>query len=64
MKSDKSLKIIFVAIAIGIWVIILQNAGVIPTAQNVKVVNKVGVQGYVSVGGSVDVGNTVNVKVR
>jgi hypothetical protein len=28
-------------IAIGIWAIVLQNAGIIPTPQNVKVVNTV-----------------------
>jgi hypothetical protein len=44
-------------IAVGIWAIVLQNAGVIPTNQNVKVVNEV--DAYVR--GSVDVDNTVDV---
>lgn len=52
-----SLKAILISIAIGIWAIVLQNAGVIPTNQNVKVVNTV--DAYVR--GSVDVDNTVDV---
>ena len=46
-----SLKTILIFIAIGIWAIVLQNAGVIPTNQNVKVVNPV--KTYV-VGGTID----------
>lgn len=44
-----SLKAILISIAIGIWAIVLQNAGVIPTNQNVKVVNTVDVTGYLDV---------------
>ena len=41
-KSKKlSLKAILISIAVGIWVIVFQNAGIIPTTQNVKVVNRV-----------------------
>ena len=59
-------------IAIGIWVIVLQNMGVIPTSQNVKVLNQVDIEGEVSVsGGSLSVtgeveaniGNTVDVNI-
>ncbi len=41
---------------IGIWAVVLQNAGIIPTKQNVYVKG-----GYVDVSGSVDVDNTVDV---
>jgi|LSQX01.1.fsa_nt_gb hypothetical protein len=61
-----SLKAILILIGVGIWAIVLQNAGIIPTNQNVKVVNSVDT--YVSggridakVSGSVGVDNTVNV---
>lgn len=57
-KSKKiSLKAILIAIGLGIWVIVLQNAGVIPTKQNVYVKG-----GYVDVSGSVDIDNTVSVQ--
>lgn len=56
-SKNLSLKAILGIIAIGIWAIVLQNAGVIPTNQNVKVVNTV--DAYVR--GSVDVDNTVEV---
>ncbi len=59
-----SLKAILIAIGLGIWVIVLQNAGIIPTKQNVYVkggyidadINRtVDVRGYVSVDNTVDV---------
>lgn len=53
------LKAILIVIAVGIWAIVLQNAGIIPTNQNVKVVNEV--DAYVR--GSVDVDNTVDVNI-
>ena len=56
-SKNLSLKAILGIIAIGIWAIVLQNAGVIPTNQNVKVVNTV--DAYVR--GSVNVDNTVEV---
>jgi hypothetical protein len=59
----KTAKIILLAIAIGIWAIVLQNAGIIPTNQNVKVVNTVGVDGSVRVSGNVDVDNTVDINI-
>ena len=60
-----SLKAILLTIAVGIWAIVLQNAGVIPTNQNVKVVNTVDVNGSVRVSGEVDanVGNTVDINI-
>jgi hypothetical protein len=61
---NKTSKVILLAIAIGIWAIVLQNAGVIPTNQNVKVVNTVGVNGSVTVYGSVDVDNTVDINIE
>ena len=42
---------------IGIWALVLQNAGIIPTNQNVRVTNQV--DAYVR--GTVDVDNTVDV---
>lgn len=53
LKSKNiSLKAILVVIAIGIWAIVLQNAGVIPTKQNVYVKG-----GYIDadVSGTVDI---------
>lgn len=60
-----SLKAILIIIAAGIWAIVLQNAGIIPTNQNVKVVNEVDayVRGRVDVEGSVSVDNTVSVSI-
>ncbi|WP_146216366.1 hypothetical protein [Arenibacter sp. ARW7G5Y1] len=53
-----SMKTILIVIGIGIWAIVLQNAGVIPTKQNVYVKG-----GYIDadVSGSVDIDNTVDV---
>ena len=56
-SKNISLKAILLSIAIGIWAIVLQNAGIIPTNQNVKVVNSVDVSGTVDVG-EVDVNIT------
>jgi len=56
-SKNISLKAILIAIGLGIWVIVLQNAGVIPTKQNVYVKG-----GYVDVSGSVDIDNTVSVQ--
>lgn len=52
-----SLKAILITIGLGIWAIVLQNAGVIPTKQNVYVKG-----GYIDVSGSVDIDNTVSVQ--
>lgn len=63
---NKTSKIILLVIAMGIWAIVLQNAGVIPTSQNVKVVNGVDtyVNGTVKVSGSVDIDNTVDINIK
>ena len=50
-----SLKGILVVIALGIWMLVLQNLGVIPVTQDVKVKNMVDVSGRVDIGSSVDV---------
>lgn len=63
---NKSFNIIHILIALGIWTIVLQNAGVIETKKEVKVLNTVDVQGNVDVEGSVNanVENTVDINVR
>ena len=57
-----SLKAILIIIALGIWAIVLQNAGIIPTSQKVRVVNTVDT--YVN-GGNVnaDVNGYVDVNI-
>ena len=55
-SKNISLKLILIIMTIGIWAVVLQNAGIIPTKQNVYVKG-----GYVDVSGSVDVDNTVYV---
>ena len=53
---------------IGIWMIVLQNAGLIPVNQNVKVVNEVRayVRGSVdaNVSGNVSIDNTVDINIQ
>mgnify|MGYP003448503307 CR=1 FL=1 len=58
-----SLKLLLITATVGIWILVLQNFGIIPTSQNVRVTNKVGVTGEVNanVNGSVSVDNTVDV---
>lgn len=64
-SKNLSLKAILIIIAVGIWINVLQNAGIIPTNQNVKVINEVdaNVRGRVDVNGSVSVNNTVSVSI-
>lgn len=62
-------KILLGIIAIGIWVIVLQNAGIIPTSQNVKVINTVdtytnGGNINAEISGTVNVSNTVDVNIH
>lgn len=67
MVTNISSKILLVIIAIGIWVIVFQNAGIIPTNQNVKVVNEVDTyvrDGKIEAYGSVSVDNEVEVDIR
>lgn len=60
---NNSLKVILISIAVGIWAIVLQNAGIIPSNQNV-IVNG----GYVNAGidgkVNVSVDNTVDVNLE
>jgi hypothetical protein len=63
-SKNIALKAVLITIAVGIWVIVLQNAGIIPTNQNVKVINTVDVDGNVEVSGSVSVDNTVDMNLQ
>lgn len=59
-------KVIFIIIAIGIWAIVLQNAGIISTKKNVYVEGgnlNARVSGNVDVSGNVNVDNTVSVSI-
>lgn len=53
-----SLKSILTAIAVGIWMLVLQNLGVIPVAQDVRI------KKTVKVSGNVDVDNTIDVNLQ
>ncbi len=59
-SKNKFMRIVLITLAIGIWVMVLQNAGIIPTHQNVRVVNTVNTE----VSGSVTVDNTVDVNIH
>lgn len=50
-----SLKVILIIMAVGIWAVVLQNAGIIPTKQNVYVKG-----GYVNA----DINGTLDVNVE
>ncbi len=52
------MKGILVIIAVGIWMLVLQNLGVIPVAQDVRV------KKTVKVSGNVDVDNTVDINLQ
>lgn len=43
------------AIAIGIWILVLQNLGIIPVSQRVNVANEVEIDGSVRIDNTVDV---------
>jgi hypothetical protein len=63
-SKNISLKAILITIGIGIWILVLQNAGIIPTKQNVYVKGgyiDADINGTVDVRGSVSVDNTVDV---
>ena len=57
-----SLRTILIIIAIGIWITVLQNAGIIPTEQRVKVTNTVDANANVT--GEVEIDNTVDVNIH
>ena len=56
--KNLSLKSILVIIAVGIWMLVLQNLGIIPVTQDVRVKNTV------NVSGNVDVDNTIDVNLQ
>ena len=58
-----SLKSILVIIAIGIWMLVLQNLGIIPVTQDVSVANTVDLSGPVDVGNTEDVSATATTEV-
>lgn len=63
-KKNLSLKAILIVIGIGIWAIVLQNAGIIPTKQNVYVKGGyIDVDNTVRVRGDVSVDNTVDINI-
>lgn len=66
METSSSIKLILGSIAIGIWVLVLQNFGVFSEdkTQSVRVVNSVGINGSVEVEGRVNIGNTVDVNLQ
>ena len=59
MKKIISEKIILIFIGIGVWVLVLQNAGIIPTDKGVYVNG-----GNVSVSGNVNIVNTTDVNIK
>ncbi len=67
-KSKNSFqRVLLILIAAGVWTIVFQNAGVIPTSQKVEVTNNirgsVEVDNTVDVNGSVSVDNEVDVNI-
>lgn len=50
IKINISLRVILIIMTIGIWITVLQNAGIIPTKQNVFVKG-----GFLRVSGNVDI---------
>lgn len=52
---NMSLKGILILIAAGIWMLVMQNMGIIPVSQNVHVKNTVDVTGNVGVSNLIDV---------
>ena len=66
-SKNISLKAILIIMTIGIWAIVLQNAGIIPTKQNVYVKGgyiDADVNGSVDVSGSVSVDNEIDVNIK
>ena len=58
-KTDKikniSTNSILLMIAVGIWILVLQNLGIIPISQDVRVTEEVEIEGSVGVNNTVDV---------
>ena len=62
ISKNLSIKLILVIMTIGVWAVALQNAGIIPTKQNVYVKGGyVDIDNTVDVSGSVDIDNTVDI---
>lgn len=59
--KNLSLKSILLIIAIGIWILVFQNLGIIPVTQDVRVKNTVNVSGNVDVDNTVDVSGDVGI---
>lgn len=59
-SKNISLKAILITIGVGIWIIVLQNAGIIPTKQNVYVK---GGNIDADINGSVSIDNQVDVNI-
>ena len=65
IKINISLRVILITMTIGIWILVLQNTGIIPTKQNVYVKGGyIDVDGKVNVEGSVSVNNTVDINIE
>ena len=66
MENKHFNKITLLSIAVGVWIIVLQNFNVFKgeeSATPVNIVNTVDVKGSVDVEGTVDVGNTVDINI-
>lgn len=61
-SKNISLKAILIIIAVGIWITVFQNAGIIPTEQRVRVTNTVDANANVI--GEVEIENTVDVNIE
>lgn len=61
-SKNISLKAILIIIAVGLWITVFQNAGIIPTEQRVRVTNTV--DANASVTGEVEIENTVDVNIE
>ena len=64
----KTFKLILSLIAIGVWILVLQNTGIIPITHRVRVINEIdaNITNAVdaNVSGSVNVNNTVDVNIH
>mgnify|MGYP007064334959 CR=1 FL=1 len=61
-SKNISLKAILRISAVGIWIAVFQNAGIIPTEQRVKVTNTVNTDSRVT--GEVEIENTIDVNIE
>jgi hypothetical protein len=67
LLKNITVKFLLIVIGLGIWAIVLQNAGIIPSNQKVYVDGghlSADVEGDVKVRGSVDVDNTVDINIE